>query len=140
MPSSKNPSRRPDAPAAEDPLLRLGAADDELSEVLAQASLLVLKHPAAAQALLHALIREGRRFGATEQGRRWREVLAGSEFVQRGRALWDATNLKLIEDDPETLLPTAVIDAIAQVLGRGDLQELLMAIQMREFTGAADRS
>lgn len=125
--------------AGETPLLDLGLPEDRLTHVLERASRLVLQHPAAAQSLLYAFIAEGRRFAETPEGRRWMDALAASEFVRRGRAFWDATHLKLIEDDPETLHPTAILDAIVQVLGRPDVQDLLMRLQLREFNGAPDR-
>lgn len=113
--------------------------EDELEEILQQTALLLLKHPLAAQSLIYAFIAEGRRFGATPEGRRWRELLAGSEFARRGRALWDATHLNMLEDDPKTLLPTTIVDAIVQILGRPDLQDFLMGVQMKGLSGETDR-
>jgi len=118
----------------------LGLPEDELTNVLERVSRLVLQHPAAAQSILYAFIAEGRRFAETEEGRRWHELLTNSEFIRRGRAFWDATHLKLIDDDPETVYPSGILDAIVQVLGRPDMQSLLMRLQLREFNGAAERA
>jgi hypothetical protein len=101
------------------------AAEDSIEQVASHVVRLVLKHPIAAQAIFSAFVAEGRRFARTPEGRRWRAALADSEFVRRGRALWEGSLLNWLEDNPETLIPTAVLDAIVQVISQGDASSAL---------------
>ena len=114
------------APAV--PQVVIPPADDYLFEILRSASLLVLQHPIAAQAAFSALVAEGRRFAATEEGQRWRDALVSSDFVRRGRALWEASVLNMLEDHPATLLPSSIFDAIVQAVDSSDMMELLQRI------------
>jgi hypothetical protein len=128
---------RPDAPAARSrqtaagdgteklPRLVLSRPEDPLETVLRQASLLVLKHPIAAQAIFAAFVAEGRRFATTPEGRRWKRALADSALVRRGRALWERSVLSMLQDTPDTVIPTAILDAVVQAIGRDDLPDLI---------------
>ncbi|HZR80795.1 MAG TPA: hypothetical protein VFD92_06840 [Candidatus Binatia bacterium] len=107
------------------PRLAPPAAADALERFFAQLAVVVLRHPVAAQAAFCALVAEGRRFSQTEEGRRWRDALACSELVRRGRALWEGSVLNLLVDDPDALLPSGLVDAIAHAASRGDLGDLL---------------
>lgn len=104
------------------PHLSLGTTrEGVLDGLFAQLAVLVLRHPVAAQAAFAALVAEGRRFAQTDEGRRWRDALADSELVRRGRALWEGSVLNLLEDDREAMLPSALVDAIARAASRGEL-------------------
>ena len=100
------------------PTLALEVPADPLADLFHSASLLVLKHPVAAQAAFFALITEGRRFAATPEGQRWRTALASSEFVRRGRALWETSLLNLLEDDAEAVLPASLKELIVWAASR----------------------
>lgn len=99
--------------------------DDELSQLLFSLRWMVVQHPIAAQAAYRALVAEGRRFGATEEGRRWRERLAGSELIRRGTSLWELGTLGMLDGDSERVLPTQLIDAFARAAARRDLEEAI---------------
>ena len=124
---------KPDASAAPDasvwnavPRLTLPAVDDPLASVLRMVSLVILKHPVAAQAAFAALVAEGRRFAQTPEGRWWKAALANSELAERGRALWEASMLHALEDSSDVVLPTAVVDAVVQAVSRTDLESALL--------------
>ncbi len=107
------------------PRVVLEAPADELERALQEGQLVLLKHPVAAQAALRALVAEGRRFATTPAGRRWKEKLAGSELVRRGRVFWESSALGIFEDHPDTLLPSSLLDAIIGATARTDLHALL---------------
>lgn len=115
-------SSRDAAPGAHVELLE---PDDALHRVLLQLQASILRHPVAAQALFASLVAEGRRYAKTPEGEAWRARLSGSELIQRTRVVWDVTTLRMLEDDPDTLLPTAAADAIVQAARRDDLEPFL---------------
>jgi hypothetical protein len=100
-------------------------AEPDFVRILQEAQFLLLKYPAAAQAGFQALVEEGRRFAETEEGRRWQRRLAGSELVRRGHMLWEGSAADMLEADPTSILPTALLDAIAAAVSRSDLSDLL---------------
>jgi hypothetical protein len=113
--------------------------EDELSSLLRQAQLLLVKYPAAAQALFRAFVTEGRRFGATPEGRRWHDELAGSELVRRGRVVWEVGTLNLLEENEETVLPSKLLDAIVYTAGVEALEPLLSRLCESTWERADDR-
>jgi hypothetical protein len=129
------------APADAEPTPRvvLRDADDELSAVLREAQLLLIQHPVAAQALFRAFVTEGRAFAETAEGRRWREDLAGSELIRRGRVVWEVGTLNLLADDPDTVLPSKLLDAIVQTAGVEALEPLLSRLFESAWEAADDR-
>lgn len=111
-----------DDPWSQAPRLTLHeASSDPLPSLLRAISRLLVQHPVAVQAAFSALVAEGRRFAQTPDGQRWRAALANSELVRRGRALWEGSALNLLEDTPETVIPSAVLDAFVLALSRPDL-------------------
>jgi hypothetical protein len=94
-------------------------------DVLEIAHRALLKHPLAAQAAITALVSEGRRFAETAAGRRWHARLAGSELVRRGQELWEGSGLGLFEDDPDTVLPSALLDSLLGHLAVGDVMTVI---------------
>ncbi|MGE5185786.1 MAG: hypothetical protein ACM31C_27185 [Acidobacteriota bacterium] len=109
-----------------DSLIELLAGDpaDELAALLAELRWLVLKHPLAARSAVRALVAEGRRFAATDEGERWRRRLAGSELVRRGQVVWEAGTMNALDGEAGTL-PTELIDAFCYATTRGDLEPAL---------------
>ena len=130
MPSSARPARLP--------TLALGARDDDPFRLLQQGHLLLLKYPAAAQAAFRALVAEGRRFARTPEGRRWKERLASSTLVRRGHMLWEGSALDVLEERTDTVLPSALLDAIVGAIGSAELPELLARL-FGEGTADANR-
>ncbi len=111
--------------ASDAPTLVLGPIQDPLVELLERASLLLLQHPIAAQAAFRALVEEGRRFAATEEGNRWFRRLSHAEAIQRGRVLWEDSLLNILEDSADTLLPSVIVDALARAVRSEDPHALL---------------
>jgi hypothetical protein len=112
------------------PRLAIDPVPDPLIDILRAASRLVLTHPVAAQAAFSAVVAEGRRFAQTAAGRRWKEVLAASPLIQRGSALWEGSVLSLLEDDPATILPSAILDAVVLATQRNDLLSVLQRLAL----------
>jgi hypothetical protein len=83
-----------------------------VEDLLRKAQLLLLRHPAAAQAAFSSLVAEGRRFAATPEGARWRDALAGSALVRRARLAWEKTTLGMLEESPAGLLPSTLIELL----------------------------
>jgi len=109
-----------------DPLERLFAEpEDELSRLLVELGWLTLRHPAAARSAVRALIAEGRRFAATEEGQKWRDRIAGSELVRRVQLIWDIGTWGALDSEDEHLLPSQIVDAFCRESARRDLETAL---------------
>lgn len=109
------------APRSEGP----STEEDDVLDALRAAQAALVRHPAAAQAIFTALVREGRRYAKTPEGAATREALARSELVRRGRVLWEVATLNVLEDQPEGVLPSKVVDAIARATRAPDLERML---------------
>ncbi|WP_437317531.1 hypothetical protein [Sorangium sp. So ce385] len=105
-----------------------GEGAGAIPAILRRAQLLVLKHPVAAQAAFAALIAEGRRFAATPEGTEWAAALAGSDLVRRGRQVWDAVGMNMLEDDPDAILPSAYLEALLRAARSPDLEDALRGL------------
>ncbi|WP_437899290.1 hypothetical protein [Sorangium sp. So ce124] len=112
--------------------------EGEIVDVLRRAQLLLLRHPVAAQAAFSALIAEGRRFAATPEGAAWTAALASSDLLRHGRRVWDAVSLNLLEEDPETIVPSAYLEALLRAAKSADLDGLLSAL--RDAPGEGGRA
>jgi hypothetical protein len=99
--------------------------DDEILRVLREGQFLILRHPVAAQAALRALVAEGRRFAGTEVGRRWKDRLARSELMRRGRMIWQGSVLNMLEEESDTPLPSAFLDALLAATASENVPALL---------------
>jgi hypothetical protein len=108
--------------------------EDALEEVFHRLRLLILSHPVAAQAVFRALVAEGRAFARTAAGQRWAAVLADSPLVRRGRLVWDVATLRTLDDDPQTLVPSAIADAFVKATAADALEPLLSEL----FEGSFD--
>lgn len=120
------------------PRLVLGPVQDPLTEMLEQASLLLLQHPVAAQAGFRALVEEGRQFAATDEGKRWYRLLSHSDAILRGRVLWEDSLLNILEDAGDTLIPSALVDALARAVSTHDPHALLAQLFALPQEGTAD--
>lgn len=107
------------------PHLTIRDLDDDLLDTLRELQFVLLRHPVAAQAAFSALVVEGRSFAATHVGQQWVERLAGSELMRQGRTVWEVVSLKLLEENPTTVLPTAYLDALVQATASQELEPLL---------------
>jgi hypothetical protein len=93
--------------------------------VLRTLQLALLKHPVAAQAAFNALVAEGRKFGATAEGRELRSKLERSELVHRARLVFDFGTLSLLEHNSPEILPSAYIDVLFMLGGSERSDEVL---------------
>ena len=99
--------------------------EGELVDLLRRAQLVLLKHPIAAQAAFAALVAEGRRFAATPEGAEWMTALSGSDLVLRLGRVWEAVSLSMLEDDPDTIIPSAYLEALLKAARSPALDEIL---------------
>lgn len=92
-------------------------AGDTIGTALRDVQELVLRHPIAMRAALGALVEEGRRFAATEEGRVLRDRLEHSAFVRRARLVWQMASHSLLSElEPGAAdasgLPSAWLDGL----------------------------
>jgi hypothetical protein len=115
-----------DAREAED-LPEIAPPDDEadLIAVLREMQYVLLSHPVASQAAFGALVAEGRRFGRSREGESWKRRLEGSDLLRRARVVWEVASMKMLEENPSAVLPSAWIEAIAAVATRDQLEQFL---------------
>jgi hypothetical protein len=106
------------------------SGDDELVRILREGQFLILRHPVAAQAALRALVAEGRRFAETAAGRRWKDRLARSELIRRGRMVWQGSVLNMLDENAESPLPSAFLDAVLAATASENLPALLSQLLM----------
>ncbi|MBK6535664.1 MAG: hypothetical protein IPF99_40885 [Deltaproteobacteria bacterium] len=99
--------------------------EDGLFAALRQAQALIVRYPVAAQALFAAAVAEGRAYSATPEGTALRERLKGSELIRRGRVVWEVGTLNVLEEEPTTILPSKVMDALARAATVPDLEPML---------------
>jgi hypothetical protein len=84
------------------------------------------REASAAQAAYRALVREGRAFAQTEEGRRIRGRLARSELVARLRTAWELVTLGMLRDDtPPGAIPSVIVEALVQAVLRGRFEARL---------------
>lgn len=102
--------------------------DDAVESLLGVVHGLIIRHPAAAQALFRALVAEGRAFAATDEGAPWASRLRRSELVRQGRVVWDAVSLNALDDREETVLPTAILDAFTRAMASEDVHGILRRV------------
>lgn len=113
------------------------AADRAIDRAVRQLARAVVKHPIAAQAAYQALVREGRAFAETDEGRVLRAQLARSELVARLRTAWELVTVGMLRDDaPAGAIPTVVIEALVQAVLRDRFEARLHDALLRE---AAER-
>lgn len=115
---------------------RATTGETALLEQLGQARELLLRHPSAARALAHAVMRAGRRFAATDEGRRWTERLRASPTVECAHLAWDQLTLGLVgdPDDGDALDLDQFLDALLTVAERPDRDALLRHAARKEQT------
>jgi hypothetical protein len=97
----------------------LAAREELVDRAIQQLARALVTHPIAAQSAYRALVREGRAFAQTDDGRRIREGLARSELVARLRTAWELVTLGMLGDDtPPGAIPSVVIEALVQAVLR----------------------
>jgi hypothetical protein len=112
------------------------AGHDGLFEQLSTAQSWVIQHPVEAQTIFAALVEEGRRFAQSAAGARWAAALADSDLVRKGRLVWEATTLNLLEERPGSVLPTTYLDVLRKAVATREFEDLLSRLrQGRGTTG-----
>lgn len=102
-----------------------GGRGDDI-DLLREAQAVLVKYPIAAQAAFAALVREGRRFAATHEGRSWKSRLTGSPLVAQARTLFESLSGGQL-DERGGALPSAYADALIRALDH-DLEHVLDAL------------
>jgi hypothetical protein len=110
------------------PFVRFSNEEDEIAEVLSRVQRVIEEHPVAVQAAFSALVREGRRFAATEDGAEWTRRLSHSELVSRLRILWESLSVTAFTDDPSATLPTFFLDGIVRAASDAGLESRLSKV------------
>jgi hypothetical protein len=95
------------------PELVISDADDAILALLRELQRALLLHPEAGQALYASLAQEGRLFGQTEDGRRWRERIERSALLERALLVWQNAAMWMTEEARDSGAPSALIDAVA---------------------------
>jgi len=116
-----------------------GESGDPIADTLRRLQRAILMHPVAAQALFYNFIEEGRVFAETNEGAAWLERLRGSELITRGRVIWDALTVRALEDDAETILPTAVLEALVKAASDGGMERLAESLFLDSPLFGGDR-
>lgn len=109
-------------------VLEVGDDTAELDHLVREARYLLIRHPVAAQALFASFVAEGRAYARTEQGARLRRKLRDSVLVRRGRLVWEATTLSLLEEEPASTLPTQFVEALTRAISIERLEPWLAAL------------
>lgn len=101
----------------------VGEEEQAVADVVAEGQRFLFKHPVAAQALYRSLVAEGRRFAETDEGRAWRARLEASPAIRRLRPLWEAATFNVLEARGDSLLPSQLIELVAQALSHADIEK-----------------
>lgn len=104
--------------------------DDETIARLREVQRLLVKYPVAGQAAFAALVREGRQFAKTREGREWRRRLAPSPQLAQARTLFEGVARGIVSEGASSL-PSTWIDALVQALDR-DLERVLAEVEGAE--------
>jgi hypothetical protein len=95
------------------------STDAAIDAALAMLQRAIVKHPLAAQAIYNALVREGRAFGETDEGRALRERLVRSETTARLQTAWQILTFGMLEADATPgSLPSVLVEAFVQAVFR----------------------
>jgi hypothetical protein len=97
--------------------------DDETIRRLRAAQTILVKYPVASQAAFAALVREGRQFAKTEDGKRWKRRLAASPMLAKARTLFEGLSQGIVAEHGKTL-PTTYVEEFLHALDR-ELEEVL---------------
>lgn len=114
------------------PRLILAEDEDSLARLLMQGQQLLVRYPQAARALIAAFVAEGRQFAETADGQNWKDRLAQSEPVQRGRFIWDAYCLDAVLDSGVEQIPSAWLDVLMAAVANPDLESILSNLMVEE--------
>ena len=93
--------------------------DESIDRAIQQLTRAIVKYPLAAQAAYRALVREGRAFATTDEGRQIRDQLAQSDLAARLRTAWELVTLGMMRDEaPAGAIPSVLVEALVQAVFR----------------------
>jgi hypothetical protein len=98
---------------------------DSVAEALRALRRVLFEYPLAAQAGFEALVREGRSFAETAEGQAWRERLAGSDAVAKGRVVWEVLTQSAFTEDAEGPMPGVILEAFSRATAVSMLEPFL---------------
>lgn len=115
------------------PTLSLGPSDAELDAALDELRFVALRHPVAAASGWRALVAEGRRFGATPEGRAWRQRIVASPLLDRLRLVVEKSTGDWLSDEGRWL-PSDLAEAVVLAAGHPHVEGLLERSAWRDGT------
>lgn len=119
-----------------DPTSDRVSRDELVDRAIHQLARAIVKHPLAAQAAYSALIREGRAFAETDEGRRVRAQLARSELAARLRTAWQLVTFGMLEADPPPgAIPSVLVEALVQAVFRSRFEARLSEAMLQRSDG-----
>jgi len=101
------------------------APPDSVAEGLRALRRVLFEYPLAAQAGFESLVREGRRFAETPEGKVWRERLAGSDAIAKGRVVWEVLTQSAFTEDAEGAMPGVILEAFSRATALSMLEPFL---------------
>lgn len=101
------------------------SAPDSTADLLLRLQAMVIKHPAASQAVFRALVAEGRAFSRTPEGQEWKRRLQNSVLLHRARLILDLPGISMLEHDSGDAIPSSYIDAVFMFAASDDAGEVL---------------
>ena len=107
------------------PEVSLPDDSDAIVDLLRDVQRSVMAHPEASRAMFSALVREGRMFAQTSEGRRWREQVQRLALLERALLVWQSATLWMLEEQDGAATPSALIDAFAAAAASPDRDVLL---------------
>ncbi len=126
-------------PMEDIPTLVIEDSPDQVTGLLLEVRRAMWRHPGAAQTLFRALVAEGRRFAATEEGAAVAERLAASETIDSVRVVWDLVTSRALEDDPRAILPSVVVEAFVKSATDRTLEDLIAMLSSGSSGKDAER-
>ena len=100
-----------DVPLSGIPTITLREAD-AVEAMLRSIQKFVLKHLDTVESIVAALVREGRCFAQTDEGRRLQQQMARSELVRRLWRVWEGSSLWMFDSDAQGPYPSGIADAL----------------------------
>src|SRR5262249_46994666 len=105
---------------------------DVLPDLIDQLREVVKRHPMGSRTLVRALTSEGRNFARTVEGQRWRDLLAESDLIRRGRLIWHACSLDMDASEELEPLPSEWLALSVRAVTTGDLESVLSTLALEE--------
>jgi hypothetical protein len=112
----------------EDPDEQDGNAPDDLVETLYDLQDALLRYPMVVQRVFSALVAEGKRFAETPEGAALRDRLLASKSTASARMLWELLTAHSFTEDSFTVLPSAFVERLVQLIAVRGLEPLVSRV------------